>query len=239
MVSLFNEVSGHIHSQIGVSLVVKYMYVVTSPNDRSGLGRNVGDPTSSVKYINSKSARLPGFNADDLCVVHIMSSAEFHQEAVGVAYIGTLCSPGTNAGISSDKNGKMSRSDYTSVMMHETGHTLGSSHDSFFSKGMLCAPPFHRYVMYPQVQSKSRNAHRFSPCSMDAIRAIISDPKKRCWDAKGIRQLANTPRGRGGSQQRPRQVVDYRRRVIVRTQQQQPQQRVVVQQPQQRVAVHQ
>jgi hypothetical protein len=125
MQSLFNEVSGHFYSQTGVSLRIKYMYVIKNPNDGSGLGYNYADPSSSVSYINSKSAKLPGFNAEDLCVVHILSSAKFTQQAVGVAFIGSVCSPGANAGIASDNYGKLSRSDYTSVIMHEIGHVFG------------------------------------------------------------------------------------------------------------------
>jgi hypothetical protein len=125
MRSLFNEVSGHFTSQTGVQLVIKYLHVVKNPNDASGLGVNHQDPSAAVSYINKGSKKIPGFNAEDLCVVHILSSAKFTQQAVGVAFIGSLCSPGANAGISSDNYGKMSRTDFTSVIMHEIGHVFG------------------------------------------------------------------------------------------------------------------
>ncbi|KAJ3088003.1 hypothetical protein HK102_009805 [Quaeritorhiza haematococci] len=203
MASILNDISGFYSSQLGVGLNLAFSFVDT--NGKSGCGLPVsGDVNKVVPAVNRVAACIPGLNPKDKCVIQLLSSNTLGGAAAGVSFVGTVCQNGANAGISTDRQGKIPRRDLTTILMHEIGHTFGANHDTAGSK---CDQG--KYVMFPAVQSGSPNMFKFSPCSLRDIQKNLQNPQKRCMFGGAQKVVVEEIKAGNETATAPNVIVDY------------------------------
>ncbi|KAJ3216955.1 hypothetical protein HK099_005669 [Clydaea vesicula] len=166
ILSLMNEVSGFYENQLGIPFSVDFIFASKNQNENSELNNLPTDPESVVPAVNRAAEELNGLDTKDFCVVAVLTSTEFQNSAVGVSFVGTVCSPNKNTAVITDTSGTMPRAQLLSVLMHEIGHLFGANHDE-----NQCVPQNkdERFVMFPVIQPDSVNTFRFSPCSVEEI----------------------------------------------------------------------
>ncbi|KAJ3070471.1 hypothetical protein HK102_006659 [Quaeritorhiza haematococci] len=206
MAGMLNEISGLYLDQLNIAMSLAFSFVDRDGTARCGLNDLPNDSRGVVPAVNRAVARgcIAGLNPDEMCLIHILSSKQLDGAAVGVAFIGTVCEGGANAGISTDRDGQIPRRDLTAIFMHEMAHTLGSGHDQ--PGGNCDNGQGQRFVMFPSVQS-GPNRLTFSECSKRDIQTNLQSPERQCMfpSPDGSRQrfqLAST------NITEPRMVID-------------------------------
>ncbi|KAJ3380045.1 hypothetical protein HDU92_006224 [Lobulomyces angularis] len=172
ILSLMNEVSGFYQNQVGIPFTVDFVFASRNPNDDLELNSLPSDPQRIVPAVNRAAERINGLDTKDFCIVITLTSKELSNNAVGVSFVGTVCSPNRNTAVITDINGSMPRLQLLSVIMHEIGHLFGANHDTG-----SCAPNNRnqRFVMFPSVQPSSVNLFKFSPCSLENIQYTLNN----------------------------------------------------------------
>lgn len=120
---------------------------------------------------------------DDTAVWTLLSNCP-DSSAVGIAYLGTTCHPGTdrrgNSGISGVNVVTRNNAEWQ-ILAHEIGHNFGASHDCTTgcsisnedccpASSSSCTTPGQQFMMNPAV---GRHITAFSPCSIGSICANI------------------------------------------------------------------
>ena len=176
MISHASDVSYYLSTQVGLSLGIAYSHVITDAHsDYTGLGNIPTDSNEVVNYLNKVIPNLPEMDVKKMCLIATFTSQELSESAAGVAYVGTVCQKGGQGFVITDKSNSLSRSCFSSVLLHEIGHTLGASHDD-----EKCSSEGSKYVMFPTVQ-ESNLMFTFSQCSLSSIQENLKKPESQCY----------------------------------------------------------
>ncbi|XP_077114599.1 disintegrin and metalloproteinase domain-containing protein 9-like [Ranitomeya variabilis] len=100
-------------------------------------------------------------------IYHLLIGRGAYGSVVGMAFVGTVCSPSVATSISTFSPGSTPQS-HATVVAHELGHVLGMSHDND-----RCPSTF---IMY----ASDNNAQTFSTCSANDFEALILRGKGTC-----------------------------------------------------------
>ncbi|KAM4702580.1 disintegrin and metalloproteinase domain-containing protein 9-like [Rhinophrynus dorsalis] len=100
-------------------------------------------------------------------VSHLLIGRGSYSGTLGMAFVGTVCSPSLGTSISTFSPGK-TPSGHATVFAHELGHNLGMSHDD-----KQCAGSF---IM----MASDSGAKNFSSCSADDFEALILRGSGKC-----------------------------------------------------------
>lgn len=98
---------------------------------------------------------------------------DFDGETVGLAPVGTLCSPVNSGSINTDLGRDLSL--LAATMTHETGHNLGMKHDT---STCPCAAGLNKCFMTPHSQNPIQTT--FSECSIDYLNRYLRQDTVRC-----------------------------------------------------------
>ena len=189
MLSILNDVQGLYMSQLNLGLPVRYIYVVTSANDTSGLGQETfSDPNEFLRTFAMAAGNnlFPNFDSvsKNICLMHMFTARNF-QSQIGLAYVGQrelqplsgACTKYYNTGYTTSMIGMSSGVVYDLTRFskikstaHELGHGLGAIHDTDYPADFpidmsSCNVVGSRKLMHPAL-SASNYSDQFSPCSL-------------------------------------------------------------------------
>ncbi|CAJ0962112.1 unnamed protein product [Ranitomeya imitator] len=100
-------------------------------------------------------------------IYHLLIGRGAYGSVVGMAFVGTVCSPSVATSISTFSPGSTPQS-HATVVAHELGHVLGMSHDND-----RCPSTF---IMF----GSDNNAQTFSTCSANDFEALILRGQGTC-----------------------------------------------------------
>ncbi len=157
--ALLNIVDGYYRNDLNIQFDTLSMTFLT--ND---LFSTTTDANALLDDItNKKNAGQVPFVTNARAILHFVSGRDFAGTTVGIANVGSLCSPSSNTGttqIVSSSTGLTAL-----VIAHEIGHNFGANHDG---TGNSCTNGF---IMSAQL---SQNATHFSSCSISDMTAKIN-----------------------------------------------------------------
>eukprot|EP00123_Amoebidium_parasiticum_P001275 comp12321_c0_seq1/m.7176 comp12321_c0_seq1/g.7176 ORF comp12321_c0_seq1/g.7176 comp12321_c0_seq1/m.7176 type:complete len:705 (-) comp12321_c0_seq1:189-2303(-) len=138
-------------------------------------------------------------NWDKYCLAHLITSRDFANGTLGLAWVGQpgtssgICGKSTatksgtrnfNTGLSTNRNGgtHMSKSVVLTTMSHEIGHNFGSSHDPTTAGGPCNPINGGVFIMYPSSNDGSKPNNRdFSTCSRVSINKNLVSSSSMCF----------------------------------------------------------
>jgi MYXO-CTERM domain-containing protein len=153
---------------------------VTSHSTQGGPGYNA--PNLSI---NAQLTALTSWKQQNDAargIVHLFAG-RVTSGAVGLAWVGSLCTPGNASGVSNYLGANRGS---TIDACHEIGHNFGADHD-----------PGNGYIMQASVNSK---AEHFSPMSLSQIRAHVGKASTmKCFSPCGVDPGTGGAGGMGGA----------------------------------------
>ncbi|KAM4636102.1 disintegrin and metalloproteinase domain-containing protein 9-like isoform 2-T2 [Discoglossus pictus] len=152
---LVNIVDG-MFRPLNIRIVVTNLLVWTQENP---IDVNTGTAGDVLGRFSNWRDGTKGLQRTDIS--HLLIGRGSYGGVVGMAFVGTVCSPSLSSSISSFSPGS-TPSSFATVVAHELGHNLGMSHDD-----TRCSDA--SYVMY----SADRGAKTFSSCSSDDFEGLI------------------------------------------------------------------
>ena len=171
MQNIINQVDGVYSREIATTLRIGNTVVhATSSDPFSGTTApsTLLSELGTYRNNNDNSAGQVFFGAD---LVHFFTGRNLDGNVVGIAWLGTVCSSGSGAGLSEDYT--TTNNSLVSLTAHEMGHNLSAPHDN--QTGSACATMPSGFVMNPSVTTVSdlTNLH-FSSCSKTRIASHLS-----------------------------------------------------------------
>jgi hypothetical protein len=136
------------------------------------------NPDETIEYYkNWRKYMYPYNNCINILLTNIGS-----YNVLGIAYVAGKCTTKNVAVVNSNIN----LISMSLVMSHEIGHTLGLKHTCELNSkniynscaildGNDCNPSLHPYLMYPQLNTCSKNINKLSRCSIQQFSQIESE----------------------------------------------------------------
>ena len=156
IVARMNEVDGIWSTQVGISIVLGQVTVLTDATDTFTATTTPADLLSEVASFRGKVAASNGTS-----LTHLMTGRTLDNNIVGISYVGAVCqgnySSSLSANITSTTEGAL-------ITAHELGHGFNAVHDGVAG---ACASTPQTYLMAPTINFNSQ----FSTCSLTSITA--------------------------------------------------------------------
>jgi hypothetical protein len=156
IVARMNEVDGIWSSQVGISIVLGPVTVLTDATDTFTATTT---PTDLLSELASFRAKVAASNGTAL--THLMTGRALDNNIVGISYLGAVCdgnySSSLSANITSTTEGAL-------ITAHELGHSFNAVHDGVAG---ACASTPQTYLMAPIINF----SNQFSACSLTSIAA--------------------------------------------------------------------
>ena len=156
IVARMNVVDGIWSSQVGISIVLGPVTVLTDTTDTF---TSTTTPTDLLSELADYRAKVAASNGPAL--THLMTGRTLDGNIVGISYLGAVCdgnySSSLSANISSTTEGAL-------ITAHELGHSFNAVHDGVTG---VCASTPQTYLMAPTINF----SNQFSACSLTSIAA--------------------------------------------------------------------
>ena len=108
--------------------------------------------------------------------VHFMTGhGPFNGNVIGIAYLGTLCSPQYSVGMTINY-GAFTEAHTASILAHELGHNLNMTHDG---PTCLCSADRNEACIM-STKMPTKIPQKFSACSIQSIKGYMSTYRKEC-----------------------------------------------------------
>jgi Metallo-peptidase family M12 len=154
IVARMNVVDGIWSSQVGISIVLGAVTVLTDATDTF---TSTTTPTDLLSEVANYRAKL----ANSAALTHLMTGRALDGNIVGISYLGAVCdgnySSSLSANITSTTEGAL-------ITAHELGHSFNAVHDGVAG---VCASTPQTYLMAPIINF----SNQFSSCSLTSIAA--------------------------------------------------------------------
>ncbi|KAG9484622.1 hypothetical protein GDO78_007989 [Eleutherodactylus coqui] len=159
-IELVNIVDG-MYRRLNIRIVLTNLITWSSENPIDVTSGKAGD-------VLGRFSQWRGENNLQRCdIYHLLIGRGSFNGVVGMAFVGTVCSPSYATSISSFSAGATPQS-HATVVAHELGHVLGMNHDD-----NRCPS---NYIMF----SADYNAQSFSDCSANDFEALILSGRGTC-----------------------------------------------------------
>ncbi|KGL84689.1 Disintegrin and metalloproteinase domain-containing protein 9, partial [Tinamus guttatus] len=161
VVELINYVDG-MYSALNIQIVLVGLEIWSDTNHVSVMDGSAGDVLS--RFVSWRQKDLLKRSRND--VSHLIIGRSSYAGAVGMAFVGTVCSQVLGGSISTFNHNNVLR--HATVVAHELGHNLGMKHDD-----KRCPAS---YIMY----STDKGSRNFSTCSADDFENLILNGGGNC-----------------------------------------------------------
>ena len=156
IVARMNEVDGIWSSQVGISIVLGPVTVLTDTTDTF---TSTTTPTDLLSEVADYRAKVAGSNGAAL--THLMTGRTLDGNIVGISYLGALCDGNYSSSLSANI---ISTTEGALITAHELGHSFNAVHDGVAG---VCASTPQTYLMAPTINFNNQ----FSACSLTSIAA--------------------------------------------------------------------
>ncbi|XP_010120904.1 PREDICTED: disintegrin and metalloproteinase domain-containing protein 9-like, partial [Chlamydotis macqueenii] len=160
-VELINYVDG-MYRPLNIQIVLVGLEIWTDTNHIAVMDGSAGDVLS--RFVSWRQKDLLTRSRND--AGHLIIGRSAYGGSIGMAFVGTVCSPVQGGSISTLNHNNMLR--HATVVAHELGHNLGMKHDD-----QRCPAS---YIMH-SIDNGSRN---FSTCSADDFENLILSGGGNC-----------------------------------------------------------
>ncbi len=156
IVARMNVVDGIWSSQVGISIVLGPVTVLTDATDTF---TSTTTPTDLLSEVANYRAKLAASNSAAL--THLMTGRSLDGNIVGISYLGAVCDGNYSASLSANIT---STTEGALITAHELGHSFNAVHDGVAG---VCASTPQNYLMAPIINF----SNQFSSCSLTSIAA--------------------------------------------------------------------
>jgi hypothetical protein len=159
--ALLNIVDGFYRNDMKIQFDVISMTFLTTD-----LFSTTTDSSAFLTDISTKknAGQVP-FVTNPRAILHVVTGRDFDSSTVGIANVGSLCSPADNTGTSQIASNSIALT--ALVVTHEIGHNFGASHDGTGSN--TCSAT--QFVM---AATLNPNATHFSSCSITEMTTKVN-----------------------------------------------------------------
>jgi hypothetical protein len=154
VVSRMNVVDGIWSSQVGISIVLGPVTVLTDTTDTFS---STTTPTDLLSEVADYRAKLSSSAAGSL--THLMTGRTLDGNIVGISYLNAVCDGSYSASLSANIT---STTEGALITAHELGHSFNAVHDGVAG---ACASTPQTYLMAPVINF----SNQFSSCSLTSI----------------------------------------------------------------------
>ncbi|NXD11116.1 ADAM9 protein, partial [Nothocercus nigrocapillus] len=161
VVELINYVDG-MYSTLNIQIVLVGLEIWSDTNHISVMDGSAGDVLS--RFVSWRQKDLLKRSRND--VSHLIIGRSSYGGAIGMAFVGTVCSQVQGGSISTFDHNNVLR--HATVVAHELGHNLGMKHDD-----KRCPAS---YIMY----STDNGSRNFSTCSADDFENLVLNGGGNC-----------------------------------------------------------
>ncbi|XP_053163255.1 disintegrin and metalloproteinase domain-containing protein 9-like isoform X2 [Hemicordylus capensis] len=160
-VELTNYVDG-MFSSLNIQVVLVGLEIWTNQNPIEVMAGTAGDVLG--RFVAWREKNLMKRSRNDAS--HLIIGRNPYGGTVGMAFVGTVCNPGTGGSISTfNHNGAINQA---TIVAHELGHNLGMNHDDG-----RCPTS---YIM----SSTDNGSRKFSSCSFDDFERLVLGGRGTC-----------------------------------------------------------